>query len=186
MQTESQDTCSTKEKMPYRANLRISGYTELEIPESFDINIKGNIVCLTPKTLEKLIDPKFKDGDILTNKFGKPFILKAYLPEIDNVWSYCGIDCANKFNKSSNNWTFAKSVRFATEEEKEILLQAIKDNGYKWNAETKTLEKLKKEKFDISTLKPFKSRVLVRNVGAWKPAFFWILFKRMRTSICGG
>ena len=30
----------------------------------------------------------------------------------------------------------------ATEEEKEKLLQAIKDNGYKWNAETKTLEKL--------------------------------------------
>lgn len=66
MQTESQDTSSiTKEKMPYRANLRISGYTELEIPESFDINIKGNIVCLTPKTLEKLKKEKF---DISTLK----------------------------------------------------------------------------------------------------------------------
>ena len=64
METESQDTSSiTKEKMPYRAYLRISDYTELEIPKSFDINIKGNIICLIPKTLEKLIEPKFKVGD---------------------------------------------------------------------------------------------------------------------------
>jgi hypothetical protein len=35
-------------------------------------------------------------------------------------------------------------VRFATEEEKEKLFQAIKDKGYKWNAETKELEKLEK------------------------------------------
>ena len=32
--------------------------------------------------------------------------------------------------------------RFATEEEKSKLFQAIKANGYKWNTETKTLEKL--------------------------------------------
>ena len=38
------------------------------------------------------------------------------------------------------------SVRLATEEEKEKLFQAIKDNGYRWNAETKTLEKLSKFK----------------------------------------
>ena len=33
-------------------------------------------------------------------------------------------------------------TRFATEEEKKKLFQAIKNNGYNWNAETKTLEKL--------------------------------------------
>ena len=33
-------------------------------------------------------------------------------------------------------------TRFATEEEKTKLFQAIKNNGYNWNAETKTLEKL--------------------------------------------
>ena len=41
------------------------------------------------------------------------------------------------------------SVRLATEEEKEKLFQAIKDNGYRWNAETKTLEKLVKPKFKV-------------------------------------
>ena len=39
--------------------------------------------------------------------------------------------------------------RLATEEEKEKLFDAIKANGYKWNAETKTLEKLVKPKFKV-------------------------------------
>lgn len=39
-----------------------------------------------------------------------------------------------------------QTVRFATEEEKQKLFQAIKDNRYKWNAETKTLKKLVKPK----------------------------------------
>lgn len=39
--------------------------------------------------------------------------------------------------------------RLATEEEKQKLFQAIKDNGYKWNAETKTLEKLVEPKFKV-------------------------------------
>lgn len=37
----------------------------------------------------------------------------------------------------------------ATEEEKEKLLQAIKDNGYRWNAESKTLESLVEAKFKV-------------------------------------
>lgn len=39
--------------------------------------------------------------------------------------------------------------RYATEEEKQKLFDAIKVNGYKWNAETKTLEKLVKPKFKV-------------------------------------
>ena len=38
---------------------------------------------------------------------------------------------------------------FATDEEKQKLFDIIKANGYKWNAETKTLEKLIKPKFKV-------------------------------------
>ena len=41
------------------------------------------------------------------------------------------------------------TVRFATEEEKKKLFDTIKEMGYKWNAETKTLEKLVKPKFKV-------------------------------------
>ena len=52
----------------------------------------------------------------------------------------------------------AEIMRLATEEEKEKLFNAINDNGYKWNHETKTLEKLPKFKVgdviqDIDTYK---------------------------------
>lgn len=43
----------------------------------------------------------------------------------------------------------AEIMRLATEEEKAKLFQAIKDNGYKWNADTKTLEKLPEPKFKV-------------------------------------
>ena len=39
--------------------------------------------------------------------------------------------------------------RLATEEEREKLFKAIKDNGYKWNPKTKTLEKLVEPKFKV-------------------------------------
>ena len=43
-------------------------------------------------------------------------------------------------------------MRLATEEEKKKLFDAIKANGYKWNPETKTLEKLiNKNKFVVGT-----------------------------------
>lgn len=40
-------------------------------------------------------------------------------------------------------------LSFATEEERQKLFKAIKDNGYKWNAETKTLEKLVVPNFKV-------------------------------------
>ena len=67
-----------------------------------------------------------------------------------------------------------QTVRFATEEEKQKLFKAIKDNGYEWNAETKTLKKLVKPKFDPKTLQPF-DKVLIRrsseNYNVWFPDF---------------
>ena len=50
----------------------------------------------------------------------------------------------------------------ATKEQRNLLFQKIKEAGYKWNVETKTLEKLVKPKFDPKTLQPF-DKVLVRD-----------------------
>lgn len=88
----------------------------------------------------------FKDGDILVGKAKQPFIFKSFNRD-NGCFSYCGIDCSQKFCLHSDDWTFANSLRFATEEEKQKLFQAIKDNGYKWNAKTKVLEKLINPKF---------------------------------------
>lgn len=43
-------------------------------------------------------------------------------------------------------WTDSKILRPATKEQREILFQKMKEAGYMWNEETKTLEKLPKFK----------------------------------------
>ena len=181
---------------------------------------------------EGFVSPcKFKDGDVCYVKtkelFEYIFIFKvsenydcitnyvtlsAYDLYIEDISSVCATDSI-------------KEIRLATEEEKEKLFKAIKANGYKWNEETKTLEKLPKfkvgnrvrskinqckykiidirkdvyimnyandklayhvpfcdednfslvpNKFDITNLKPYESRVLVRGdiYNFWKPAIF--------------
>ena len=166
----------------------------------------------------------FKDGDIVATNNGSWIGLTTggecgrFMP------TYCVIKNYGKFEAyldRKESWQFH---RLATEEEKQKLFDAIKANGYKWNAETKTLEKLVEpkfkvgdriihkdsgvycnlgeyaeglkvyhtsigisikpkdleqwelapNKFDITTLKPFKSEVLVRNsdIESWCPAIF--------------
>lgn len=94
----------------------------------------------------------FMDGDILISGLnsceGNPFIFKQ-LNSFGNAKCYCAINCYGKLIFNSANWAFIKGCRFATEEEKTKLFDAIKDNGYKWNPETKTLEKLVEPKFKV-------------------------------------
>lgn len=85
----------------------------------------------------------FEPGDIvITDNNEHAFI---YSGENDNYWeAYCGVYCGTrKLCINSKQWSDKKhKIRLATEEEKEKLFQVIKDSGYKWNAETKSLEKL--------------------------------------------
>ena len=173
----------------------------------------------------------FKDGDIVIYKDENKLvamILNKFVNFVE-VHYHCAL-YDNAIGFVTNNYIVGelKYTRLATEEEKEKLFKAIKDNGYKWNAETKTLEKLVEprfkvgntiqdengykvkitevniedecygyesiiakgiggiafseqdnwelvpNKFDINTLIPFGSRVLVRCSmdGIWKPAVF--------------
>jgi hypothetical protein len=116
----------------------------------------------------------FKDGDILVgeNVVCKYIIIyKKYLSK-NTLLYYASLTNDKMF--SVDSCCDNKHIRFATEEEKQKLFDAIKDNGYHWNNETKTLEKLVPDKFDITTLKPFESRVLVRDTEEekWKPSIW--------------
>lgn len=76
----------------------------------------------------------FKDGDIVVDSLGGIHIMQ------NSSTSYCYFDRLGILVKSKT--TCVRVDRFATEEEKQKLFDAIKANGYKWNEETKTLEKL--------------------------------------------
>lgn len=174
-------------------------------------------------TWEGFVPPcQFKDGDIVATDSGR------WLGIIKNKYNsgyytvHCAIDYT--FNDIFYRCGEYRFSRLATEEEKEKLFKAIKESGYRWNPETKTLKKLIEpefkvgdritlknhddgkliykiidvkdtyyvtdqgklpfyyanpwklvpNKFDINTLVPFESKVLVRNDEGqyWIPAFW--------------
>lgn len=136
---------------------------------------------------------QFKDGDIIYNRVQKRICICHYRKDEKLCVSHCRYNVYHKkFELLDTDLVFVKQdYRLATDEEKQILFDAIKKNGYKWNDKTKTLEKLivpkfkidvKEQddyelvlnKFDISTLIPYESKVLIRNTksGHWQPAFW--------------
>ena len=116
-------------------------------------------------TWEGFVPPcKFKDGDIIFThanclKVGLGNTWISIFQEKRNGGIATYVDCAEDGSDYYSNidgdkafLCFEKDIlrqRFATEEEKQKLFDAIKANGYKWNKETKTLEKLIKPKFKV-------------------------------------
>ena len=99
------------------------------------------------KTTWERFQRPFKDGDVvfyndtisIFKEWGDETLIRTHV---------CTYLCAEildinvpLFGKSIN-----REIRYATEEEKQELFQAIKANGYKWNPKTKTLERLPKFK----------------------------------------
>ena len=96
---------------------------------------------------------KFKDGDIVYIRatFDWVCIYKEN-KDTKNFYKYVAISLSS----TSTDIVYDKvslcrtkdllKMRIATEKEKQKLFDAIKASGYKWNAETKTLEKLPKFK----------------------------------------
>lgn len=93
---------------------------------------------------------QFKDGDIVTcsheGNYSWTCILKETPEKVsDNYFisDYCSLDSDDTFLPYDSGADSATLIRLATEEEKQRLFKVIKDYGYEWNAETKTLEKVK-------------------------------------------
>ena len=111
----------------------------------------------------------FREGDVVISDSGDIHLLRT------KDSSYCAYRRIFKylFEFDSTITTGVKVARFAAEEERQKLFKVIKDNGYKWNAETKTLEKLAPNKFDITTLKPFdKVLTRIKKGAVWGNDFF--------------
>ena len=125
--------------------------TTVNFTEFGTFNTHLNSKCVIfPKgktTWEGFVPPcKFKDGDVVVTTLGNIAIISNKINN-KNYDTYCGLF----------RYTFLVNVnvcpeRLATEEEKQKLFQAIKDNGYKWNAETKTLEKLVEPRFKVGDM----------------------------------
>ena len=132
-----------------------SGQIRLTKEGCFTHNDKYAKCIIFPKgktTWEGFEPPcKFKDGDILATDLDSIFCLNTLLNTDKRYGCYAGIVYDGSFYVCEP-FVYKECCRVATEEEKEKLFQAIKDNGYKWNAETKTLEKLLEPKFKVGDI----------------------------------
>lgn len=167
---------------------------------SFDYFTKNGYLVSNILNVECMLFPSKDQRD--WSKWHRPFILgdvvmynddqfaifEKYIkyPEDDGlIRYYVYYDAENDDLDTEGGQAYVK--RLATKEEKEKFFQAIKDNGYTWNAETKTLEKLKKEKFDPKTLQPF-DKVLVRPFDdrPWAIDFYSCYDEYEKRAICTG
>ena len=99
----------------------------------------------------------FEDGDIVVTKTSNNFIFYSIYKGVENREVLTYVDYyldGNRliFNDNLCSLCLVDEIaeqKLATEEEKKKLFDAIKENGYRWNPETKTLEKLVKPKFKV-------------------------------------
>ena len=118
------------------------------------LNIEGSECLLFPSKDQRdwnKFQKPFKDGDILTTKLGTIFIYRSSkLEEMSSklkCYAHIAINFTDKPILYDDEFApYMSMCSFATEEEKQKLFQAIKDNGYCWDEETNTLKQLTKFK----------------------------------------
>lgn len=140
-------------------NLEMAKYCGqiLTIEEDFEASykMKENKYVWTDSMIEGIVDETqtidelpiwtiqdAKDGDVIFYDDGWTCIFKS----IHGIWfsSYCFITCDGEFHtgyeEHAVDSTINGNAHPATKEQCNILFQKIKEAGYKWNPETKTLE----------------------------------------------
>lgn len=109
---------------------------------TFDENAKCVIFPKGKTTWEGFQRP-FKDGDIVITTLGNTAVIKE--PAAIEYFAHCILVGAHLHTVPA----IVCVGRLATEEEKQELFDAIKDKGYKWNDENKTLDKLIEPEFKV-------------------------------------
>ena len=118
----------------------------IAIPEGCKAIVNGNEVVVEKEEKEEV--QEFKDGDILVTATRESrhnaFIYKG-TDKYGFHSYYVGIDlCSQLFicEHSSNRWNNA-NLDYDTEEEKQLLFDKMKEQGLRWNAEKKKVEKIR-------------------------------------------
>ena len=116
----------------------------IAIPDGCKATIKDGSVVIEK---EEQKEQEFKDGDVLAYKNSSsntfPFIYKDTDEDGFYIF-YVGVDCSENIqllDDADDRWGNAP-LRHATEKEKQLLFKKMKEQGLKWNAKEKRVEKL--------------------------------------------
>ena len=145
---------SPENEYPIRIETKNGNFLDLTKYGTYS-NVEEAKCVIFPKgktTWEGFVPPcEFKDGDICyikTELFEHIFIFKVN-EDSNLIQKYVNLSGTHFYTDKSPICSIddIKEIRLATEEEKTKLFQTIKNNGYRWSPETKTLEEFVKPKF---------------------------------------
>lgn len=116
--------------------IKLSAGDAIQVPAGCKATIKENTIVIEEEQKQQ----EFKDGDILhSKKTNRVLIFKSY----EDKLKYTFYTYYNNSDGGNSGWNIFY-FRHATEEEKQAFFDDLKAKGLRWNAETKTMEKVRK------------------------------------------
>lgn len=100
-------------------------------------------------TWKNYLANSFKDGDIVVTDLGNIAIVANEIG-VNNYKTYCVLYRSD--NKVDTTGDTVNAKRLATYDERGLLFQALVEYGYKWNPETKSVERLNLNKLKMVDL----------------------------------
>lgn len=105
----------------------------IAIPDGCKATIKDGEVVIEKEVQE------FKDGDVLCSAYNGTMVIFKEKEKDGSRYFYSHYNTDRSSNKGWNSTAF----RHATEEEKQLLFDKMKEQGLLWNAEEKRVEKIR-------------------------------------------
>ena len=111
----------------------------ITIPEDCKAIVKDGCVVFEKEEKKENRKKNFKEGDVLHSKTDDTMLIFKEVCNYDREVfdSHC-----NTSRRDNKRWNI-NAFRYATEEEKTHFFDMMKENGYRWNADDKRVEKIR-------------------------------------------
>jgi hypothetical protein len=121
--------------------IKFNAKDTVRIPDGCKAIIKDGVVIFEK---EESKEQEFKRGDVIVSKMNEILIVDVHSFENRILISFVNIkEDGTLFNSSYSLWNEHHAWRLASEEEKQKLFAKMKEQGLKWNAEKKRVEKIR-------------------------------------------
>ena len=121
--------------------IKFNAKDTVRIPDGCKAIIKDGVVIFEK---EESKEQEFKRGDVIVSKANEILIVDVHSFENRILRSFVNIkEDGTLFNSSYSSWNEHHTWRLASEEEKQKLFEKMKEQGLRWNAEKKRVEKIR-------------------------------------------
>ena len=121
--------------------IKFNAKDTVRIPYGCTAIIEDGMVIFKKEESE---EQEFKRGDVIVSKMNEILLVDVHSFENRILRSFVNIkEDGTLFNSFSSLWNECHAWRLATEEEKQKLFDKMKEQGLRWNAEKKRVEKIR-------------------------------------------